>query len=235
MTPSNCRLLLVAMLSLLADPAPALQVIDARDGETVLAKVSRKDLTRVSVERGRIRRVTASGGDLLIERDEERGEIFLRPAQPDAHRPIQLFVGTDRGTLGLLLQPVDVPGDTLLLRLPPAPGAARPERSARHVRALKDLLLVMAQDAAPEDMEVLDSGARMSLWSGTQLSLQRVWLGQGLAGERFVLTNIGTEPILLAERQFLRPGVMAVSIEQPKLPPGQSTALFLIRERRGDE
>ena len=231
----NFRPALMLLGLLIASPAPALQVLDAREGETVLARIARKEITRVSVERARIRRVTGNAGELLIERDEERGEIYLRPAAPESTRPLNLFVSTDRGTIGLLLQPVDVPGDTIVIRQATAPAAARPERSARHVRQLKELLLVMAQDAVPEDMEVLDSGARMSLWSGTALTLHRVWLGQGVAGERFTLSNTGSQPLAIAERDFMRRGVMAVSLEHGQLAPGQSTTLFLIRERNGDD
>ena len=45
--------------------AAALQIVDARDGETVFAKISQKELTRIGFERGRIRRVTGNAGEFL--------------------------------------------------------------------------------------------------------------------------------------------------------------------------
>ena len=59
LSPSFAWLLLLLALAA-SQPALALQVVDARDGETVLAKVSRKEVTRISVDRGRIRKVTGA-------------------------------------------------------------------------------------------------------------------------------------------------------------------------------
>ena len=56
--PSQAPLLLLLALSL---PASALQIVDAKDGETAFAKISQKEVTRISFERGRIRKVTGVG------------------------------------------------------------------------------------------------------------------------------------------------------------------------------
>ena len=60
MTLSNSSpsLFLLPLLLALSSPASALQILDAKDGETVLGKISQKEVTRISVERGRIRKVT---------------------------------------------------------------------------------------------------------------------------------------------------------------------------------
>ena len=55
---------------LLAEPAAALQIVDARDGETALAKVSRQEVTRIAFERGRIRRITGNTGEFVLEKDD---------------------------------------------------------------------------------------------------------------------------------------------------------------------
>ncbi len=48
--------LAIALLLCSLDAA-ALQIVDARDGETVFARISQKELTRIGFERGRIRQV----------------------------------------------------------------------------------------------------------------------------------------------------------------------------------
>lgn len=241
MTPSKSKpspAWLPLLLALSASPpAWALQVVDARDGETVLAKVSRKEVTRIVIERGRIRKVTGSAGEFVLEKDEDKGQIFIRPVSPDSTRPINIFVTSERSTIGLLLQPVDTPSDTIVIREAresPA-GPARIERSGRHVRTMKNLLLAMAEDALPDDMEVREPGREMALWPGTRLTLQRLWLGAGVVGEKYQLVNAGPTPLDLAERQLFKSGVMAVSVEQASLRPGEATQLFVIRERRVDD
>jgi conjugal transfer pilus assembly protein TraK len=235
LSPSFAWLLLLALAA--SQPALALQVVDARDGETVLAKVSRKELTRISVDRGRIRKVTGNAGEFVLEKDDEKGQVFIRPLSPDGTKPINLFVSTERSTIGLLLQPVDTPSDAIVIReaRDAATGPARIERSGRHVRTMKNLLLAMAEDALPDDMEVREPGRELTLWSGARLTLQRQWLGAGVVGEKYQLVNTGASPLDLAERDLFKRGVMAVSVEQAALRPGETTQLFVIRERRADD
>ena len=235
LSPSFAWLLLLALAA--SQPALALQVVDARDGETVLAKVSRKEVTRISVDRGRIRKVTGNAGEFVLEKDGEKGQVFIRPAAPDSTKPINLFVSTERSTIGLLLQPVDTPSDAIVIReaRDAATGPARIERSGRHVRTMKNLLLAMAEDALPDDMEVREPGRELTLWPGARLTLQRQWLGAGVVGEKYQLLNTGASTLDLAERDLYKRGVMAVSVEQAALRSGETTQLFVIRERRADD
>ena len=94
MTLSKPSLVLLPLLLALSNPASALQILDARDGETVLGKLSRKEVTRITFERGRIRKVTGNAGEFVLEKDEEKGQIFIRPASPDSTKPINLFIKT---------------------------------------------------------------------------------------------------------------------------------------------
>ena len=56
--------------------------------------------------------------------------------------------------------------------------------------------------------------------------------GQGLAGEKYLLTNVSKEPLVLSEEEFdrKRGDVVAVSIETHNLAPGESTNVFVIRD-----
>ena len=235
MIPWKSSLILLALL--LGDPVHALQIVDAQDGQTALGKVSRKEVTRIAFERGRVRKVTGNSGEFVLDKDDERGQIFLRPTDPQSTKPINLFLTSDRGTVALLLQPVDTPSDSIVIREPRARSTAptRLEASGRHVRTIKNLLLALADDALPDDMEVKEPARDISLWLGTRLSLQRVLLGSGVVGEKYLLTNIGNTTMALAETEFFKSGVMAVSVEQPHLRPGEASNLFVIRERNSDD
>jgi conjugal transfer pilus assembly protein TraK len=234
-SPSFAWLLPLALAA--SQPALALQVVDARDGETAFAKVSRKEVTRIAVERGRIRKVTGNAGEFVLETDDEKGQVLIRPISSDSTKPINLFVSTERSTIGLLLQPVDTPSDAIVIReaRDAATGPARIERSGRHVRTMKNLLLAMAEDALPDDMEVREPDCELALWPGARFTLQRQWLGGGVVGEKYQLLNTGAGSLDLAERDLFKRGVMAVSVEQASLRPGEATQVFVIRERRADD
>ena len=81
MTLSNSSpsLFLLPLLLALSSPASALQILDAKDGETVLGKISQKEVTRISVERGRIRKVIGNAGEFVLEKDECRRRLNIDP------------------------------------------------------------------------------------------------------------------------------------------------------------
>ena len=229
--------LVLLPLLLAASPAPALQVLEARDGDTVLGQLSRKELTRITVEGARIRKVTGNAGEFLLEKDDEKGQIFIRPASSDSTKPINLFVTTASSTVGLLLQPVDTPSDTIVIRekrVPEAHPAMRADRSSAHVRALKSLLLAMAGETAA-GMEVRESGKALALWPGVRLTLERSWRADTVVGEKYQLLNLGPDALDLTERDLYKPGVMAISLEAAQLAPGASIHFFVIRERRAHD
>lgn len=232
--PSQIPLLLLLAFSL---PASALQIVDARDGETVFAKISQKEVTRIAFERSRIRKVTGNAGEFMLEKDEDRGQIFVRPARPDSTKPLNLFVSSDRGTVALLLQPIDSPSDSIVIREGREAQASpsRIERTGRHVRTIKNLLLAMASDALPEDMEIREAARDLALWPGVRLTLQRVYLGTGIVGEKYQLANIASADIALNEADLYKAGVMAVSLEHRALRSGEATNLFVIRERQAND
>ena len=218
-------------------PAHALQIVDAQDGQTVLGKISRKEVTRIAFERGRVRKVTGNAGEFILEKDDERGQIFVRPVDAQSNKPINLFLTSERGTVALLLQPVDTPSDSIVIRELKESSTAptRLEASGRHVRTIKNLLLALADDALPEDMEVKEPARVVSLWPGTRLTLQRILVGTGIVGEKYQLTNLGNTAMELTESTLFKSGVMAVSVEQASLRPGEATNLFVIRERKNDD
>ena len=227
---------LVLLLSL-ANPAHALQVVDAHDGETVLAKISRKEVTRIAFEHGRVQKVTGNAGEFVLEKDDEKGQVFLRPADLQSAKPINIFLTSRHSTVALLLQPVDTPSDTIVIREPQARAQVHSllESSGRHVRTCKNLLLALAGDVLPEDMEAKDPGQPVALWPNTRLTLQRMLLGASVVGEKYQLTNTGTTDLAVAAPDLFKPGVMAVSVEHATLQPGSATNLFVIRERRTDD
>lgn len=232
--PSQIPLLLLLALSA---PASALQLVDAKDGETVFAKISQKEVTRIAFERGRIRKVTGNAGEFVLEKDEDKGHIFVRPAQAGGTKPINLFVSSDRSTVALLLQPVDSPSESIVIRegREVQVSASRVERSGRHVRTIKNLLLAMATDALPDDMEIREAARELALWPGLRLTLQRVYLGAGIVGEKYQLANTSNADVTLSESNLHKSGVMAVSLEQRTLRAGEATNVFVIRERRAND
>lgn len=178
-------------------------------------------------------------GEIVLECDREKGEIYVRPVGSGA-KPINLFVSSERATYTLLLKRSDTPADTIVIRdktpkqalsndgrIP----AALSGRSPVHIRALKTMLIAMATDRVATDIRVDEVGRPVQLWAEGRFSLMRVYEGRGLIGEKYLLTNVSDKAMVLAEQEFDREdgSVLAVSIENHNLRPGDSTNVYVIR------
>ena len=254
---SACGWLLVAAL---AAPlaAHAVQVVDVRDGAAVEALVSLREPTRVRIEGAAIREVfgnlqsTSCGGnaptaglpaqqatttsaEVLVECDLGKGEIYLRPVGvPD--KPINLFVSSPQATYTLLLRPVDRPADTIVLRdrtLPAASEAANVVRgaAANPIRRLKGLLVAMASGQLPPDIRAEPVNRDVPLWAQVRFTFLERFEGRGLVGEKYLLENISSASMVLAEQEFDRESgnVAGIAIERHNLRPGESTSVYVIR------
>ena len=215
-------------------------MLDARDGVSVAAKLSQKEPTRIKVEGAAIGEVfgnvwqdkTNPAGEVIVETDPGKGELYVRPVSASATKPINLFVSTAHATYTLLLQPVDMPADTIVLRdrtSRVARSAMSPGKAPTHVRALTTFLTAMANDAPSPDMRVEDTALDVRLWQATRFTLLRRYESPGLIGERYLLTNLGEAALALESRWFDKEGVLGVAVEQAMLEPQASTNVFVLR------
>lgn len=180
-------------------------------------------------------------GEIVLECDRDKGEIYVRPVGTGT-KPVNLFVSSAAATYTLLLRRADMPADTILIRdrtlrqvksdafaasMPPGPSG----RSPNHIRALKALLVAMASDRVPVDVRVEEVNRQIQLWVEVSFSLMRVYEGRGLIGEKYLLTNVSNQPMVLAEQEFDREdgNVVGIAIEHHNLRPGASTSVYVIR------
>jgi conjugal transfer pilus assembly protein TraK len=251
--------LLLPLPLLASAPAPALQVVEARDGVTADAVLSNREPTRIRIEGAAITDVfgnihssncaagaTAPGapppvnpaGEVVLECDRDKGEIYVRPVGSSA-KPVNLFVSSASATYTLLLRRADTPADTIVIRdrTPRQSGrsgdasARPPGQAAGHVRGLKAMLVAMASDQVPPEVRVEEVDRPLQLWAEARFALVRTYEARGLVGEAYRLTNVSAAPMTLAEQEFDRDGgeVLAVAIEHHNLRPGETTQVFVIR------
>ena len=177
-------------------------------------------------------------GEIVLECDVVKGEIYVRPVG-NSVKPVNLFVSSQHATYTLLLRRSDTPADTIVIR-DKSPRIAKADqatstaagRQPQHVRALKAMLVAMGSDRVPTDIRVDEVNRPIQLWVEARFSLVRLYEGRGLIGERYVLTNIGNQDMVLAEQEFDRESgtILAVSIENHNLRPGESTTVYVIRQ-----
>ncbi|MDP2430837.1 MAG: type-F conjugative transfer system secretin TraK [Pseudomonadota bacterium] len=227
--------LLLALSAFGYGQAHALQVRDVVDGQSVLVQVSAKEPSRIVVEGQPIRAATADEESLIIHREDKdpQGHIFVRPVDPRRHAT--LFVSTDTGAYSLLLQPADIPAETVVIRDRSRRAPPKLEQAASRIKAAKSLILTIARDETPSDMDVREHGQDYALWREARFTLDRSWLGQAYIGERWRLSNVSPVRMSVLEQEFYKDGVVAIAVEHHNIEPGQATNVFVVREKKADE
>ena len=176
-------------------------------------------------------------GEIVLECDRDKGEIYVRPVG-DSAKPINLFVSSANSTYTLLLRRSDTPADTIVIR-DKTPKTLKVGMSAQAsagaapnpVRAMKALLVAMASDRVPPDIQFEEAHRTVQLWTEARFSLVRHYEGRGLVGEKYLLENISSASMVLAEQEFDRESgnVAGIAIERHNLRPGESTSVYVIR------
>lgn len=174
-----------------------------------------------------------------------------KPGEKGPLRPVKITLKTTRGKYSLLLMPDDIPGDTIIVEpkglainfakgskasVQPAPATSVPEqiqtdKSSSHIRKLKAFVLAMVSRQQPGNMEVVPAGEEVGLWKEAKFVLVEKWVGEDWVGDRYNLTNVSTSPLVMDEREFYRQGVVGVSIRLHDLQPGESTEVYIVRQR----
>ena len=186
---------------------------------------------------GAVTQTANPAGELVLECDRDKGEIYVRPVG-DSTKPINLFVSSANFTYTLLLRRSDTPADTIVIR-DKTPKTLKVGMSAQAsagaapnpVRAMKALLVAMASDRVPPDIQFEEAHRTVQLWTEARFSLVRQYEGRGLVGEKYLLENISSASMVLAEQEFDRENgnVAGIAIERHNLRPGESTSVYVIR------
>ena len=232
------RASLVLSLALAApDPARALQIVEAIEGQTVLAKISARELTRITIERARVRAVTGLEGQLLLEKDDHTGSVYVRPT--DTSRPVNVFVTARLGP-HLRARPA-ARGHARRHDRAPRSHAARGERGERPRalrrprEAVKSMVVALATGELVPDLDLREVGREIALWREARFFLERSYVGRRIVGDRYRLTNISPAPMRIAEAELFKPGVLGIAVERLELAPGESTSVYVVREREAAE
>ena len=216
--------------------ALALQVIEPVEGVNSFVKISAKETTRLAVENGKIASLIMSDGDLYVEKDADRGQMFIRPLV--LNKPINVRALLASGaTYNLVMQAVDVPQEDVIIRDSLSVDRSDKGASAKFGRSpstplaksVRNLVAAMAQESTPMNVDVRPINQEMALWEGTKFVLLATYTDMGMVGEKYRLTNVSQQQIRLVEQELYRKGVIAVAIENMQLDPRQSTNIYVIR------
>lgn len=203
--------------------------------------VSKKEMTRISIEDGYISDLQAIVGELDTKKDEVTGQVYIRPL---VSKPINLFIKSERGNNYLLkLKPTVMDADSIIIR----EGSAVRENQARanqstlsqsrelqrnseaYTSSIKSFIKAITTRQLDGDVSCGDySGEEVPLWKEAFF----VKIGQcttpNMQAQLFNLTNISGKQMVLDEQEFFKKGVIAVVILEHQLQPNEKTDVYVV-------
>lgn len=209
--------------------------------------VSATEQNRLEIAGRAIKKVVpAHKGALTYVKDKANGVFYFAFANGGEGMGTEtLFVIDDQGaTYQLLLQPRRVPSANIVVAASgDGPGRSAGIRTApsssAYQSAIKDLVYEMAAaqvdpgaDPAPSAVPVNQD---VPLWKEARLTFQMKYAEDPFVGEQYTLTNVSSSDMVIAEQELYRPGVVVVAVEQQTLAPGDTTRVYIVRERTRDE
>ncbi len=235
--PVARRLALVAvslLLGLAGGSASAQVYVDASDGRARVVAISQTDPSRISVLNGRIVQLVYDEVELSVTSDPSSGQVFVKPM---VDKPVSVFVLTERASHPLILQPQQIPLQTVMIRegggadgsdQRPVSREAIETAGALDV-AVKRLVTLLARGERSHEFRIVEFNQSVALWKEASFVLVARYEGRSLVGEHYRLRNISPSVMRLAEQELYKKGVLAVSIELHQLDPAQSTDIFVVR------
>ncbi|HZW61148.1 MAG TPA: type-F conjugative transfer system secretin TraK [Candidatus Babeliales bacterium] len=229
----NFTLVFILIYILGATTSFALQIKAIKDNQTVSAKISAKELTRIFVSGDRIQSTRGVNGAYELIKDEKLGAVFIKSSPFYLHKPFNLFVTTELGhTYNLLLTPMDIPAENIELK-PLSPSmivASRWERNLPYLETLIRLMNNMVNEIKPEGYAVIDlpNIKPKGLPSGLTMQLVTIYRGGHLQGEIWRLKNTCRNTLYLKPREFFQDNVRAISLESETLRCLEETYLYRV-------
>ncbi|MCE2453068.1 MAG: type-F conjugative transfer system secretin TraK [Nitrospinae bacterium] len=207
---TTCAALLLTAFMFRAIPASAMQILDAADHAELVAVVSDRAVSRITLTGDRVARVVRGAEGFAVEHDKARGDLYLRPLEPEAQtgKSVTFFIGTARGfTYKLSLRTVARDSAQILIRNAAAtPRAERQGPSGGRVSALAALIRAVARREVPPGyvVETISGAPRKD-----GLSLLEIWRGRKFIARVYEADpGPGDDPETLV--QGIAPGVAAL-------------------------
>ncbi|ATD64909.1 type-F conjugative transfer system secretin TraK [Neisseria weixii] len=235
------------ILTALAIPSFALaeQRIPATEQIPHVVAVSKRDLSRIAIEGGRIASWKFMDGDLDIQKDQRTGQLFVRSL---IGRPTNLYIISEEGkTYLLVLKPSAKHGDSIIIdeanskrseavllasQSGPMPVTTN---SSEYVRAIKQLMTsIMNGHGADMGMRRSQTYRTIPLWKNTVFVQTGQYTAADMQAYSYALTNTGASAMEIKEQEFYRPGVYAVAAKKHVLQPGEMTEVYVIAKLGGD-
>jgi conjugal transfer pilus assembly protein TraK len=219
-------LLLLVGINLLGNSmAAATQFLSGSSDDQFTAVLSRSEPNLLRIEGRKIRRVVGPENVFTVTPDQATGTAYIQIGNTTRSFMTVYLIDEVGKQWRLFCQIRDVPGDVVVLKdVMPSP-----KRYPVEDLPLPTSSLTLIQRMVDEDDSMVAASSEIPLWSEAKFVLVGIVDDFSLVGEKFRLTNISPTTMQLDEREFYKPGVIAVAIDIPLLAPNEYTYVYVVR------
>lgn len=233
------RRLSAFILSLCLGPAFAAQVYQTQDGGEVSAYVSSDGLSRITLKSDRIKNIKGISGDYQIDKDELRGDIYIKPGKEMTGSDISLFVTSEKGqTYHLNLSVSDSESQTIEIINSQLIKAADSKKSKASGKA--DELAVLALIKAGYNQNDLKSYVvkdaskpkKLKIDKKISMTIEKEYIGKRYQMEVIRVENKSVLSKTISEQNFIVNGrVVAVAADSLIIPAKSYTNVYVVYKR----
>lgn len=226
------RQLLISFFLIQISSTYALEIKHIGDNQTITAKISSTDVTRIFVKDDRISSVRGIKGAYTHENDEKNGEVYIQPTSEYQFRAFTILIDTEEGRhFTLLLTPVGSPSEALML-VPKGHSKDKVQR-LETVSNYEFSIFEFIKNMRNHNMHngyapCVNKNEKYNFNNKVLAQLHGVYKSQNYSGEIFTLTNVYDKPIRINEKIFYKPNTNAISLDSLVLRPKQSTYLYRV-------
>jgi hypothetical protein len=219
-------------------PGLATQRIAADPDAVVEVYASTKDANIISITGGSIESVWGTEDKVTLEANVDTGQAIFRPTSLST---FTLFVQSHAGntyTLMIKPRPNEI-GQSIVIdefasdAKSPFDRALNPVSYKNEVKRLLKEIETMPSGKVTglRGFQVRMVNQEVPLWSETRITHALTWKRGSMAIDKYVLTNISDQALVVEEREFASIGetVRAISIREHQLAPAQSTVFYAFR------
>jgi len=224
-----------------ASPAHADQFVEAADGARIDCKLSRDELTRISLIGDAFSSVSkiATGypyNDFGVTHEPLRGDIYISVPPSFAANSLSFFATSKEGFVykfACQTEPVEA---HQLFITNPALGSDSDEiteGSPNRDEAIIGLIKAMASDSALAGYRIRQMMGRPAKVGAIEVQLIAEYRGGQFTGQQLTLRNRGKSTLQIDEHDLAPKSTRAVAIAADSLAPGAITTAFLVKSNRG--
>lgn len=262
--PIAVALTLMAAYPLGASPGQTSQVLKVSEHKRLEASICPDSMNRLAVSNDRITQIFGDEGTFESQNDEGTGQVFLKPTAENGAKSLSLTLITEQGlTQDLTLKPTAPSAATLILTRglsdqnsgqyrgqgafrDDAPWNAQTQGfdlSSGKALSLSEQVLSVLKGAIGGQLPLIQDGPTLSndirakenpRAEACGLTLTQSWQGGAYIIQAFEVRNITETPLELQEKDFYRPGDLALSLQKRVLSLGEKTMLYVVCRKMGD-